>query len=109
MWNRSCPRCFVKLARTSVLAHSTRLMCPSCHSALELSRSSRVFAALVGVIAAYLAVELSALLVPNAAWIVEVVAAVLAYGSVSAMLLYFLSHLVLEPGESSTPFPHSHR
>jgi hypothetical protein len=109
VWNRSCPRCFVKLPRTSVLANSARLVCPSCHSVLELSRPSRVFAAMVGVIAAYLAVELTALIVPNVAWIVEIVAAVLAYGSVSAMLLYFLSDLVLEPGESYTPFPHSRR
>lgn len=107
MWNRSCPLCFVKLPRTSVLAHSDRLMCPSCHSALELSRPSRVFAALVGVISAYMAGEFAALVALKAAWIIEVVVAVLTYGIVSAVLLYCLSDLVLEPRESSTPFPHS--
>lgn len=108
MWNRSCPLCFVKLPHTSILARSDDLICPSCHSALEVSRPSRVFAALLGVIAAYLAAEFAVLAMPKEAWFLAVAAAVLAYGVVSALVLYFVSDLVIQPKPLATAFPLAH-
>ena len=108
MWSRSCPLCFVKLPPTKILAHSGNLVCPSCHTALEVSRPSRVFSAFLGLIAGYLAAETVALVMAKAAWIVTVVAAVLAYGAVSALVLYLVADLVVQPNPMATAFPHAH-
>ena len=108
MWSRSCPLCFVKLPSMTTLVHSDDLICPSCHTALEVSRPSRVFAAFLGVIAAYLAAETVALATPRTAWLLTVVAALLAYGVVSALVLYLVADLVVQPKPIATAFPHAH-
>lgn len=108
MANRLCPLCFVKVPPGSVLARSNDLVCPSCHSELELSRYSRVLAALLGVVAAFLAVRFTLIAQPASAWVLAVVAAVLAYGIVSALFLYFLSDLVIRPQAPEIPFPQAH-
>jgi hypothetical protein len=108
MRNRSCPLCFVKLPSPSILARSDDLICPSCHSALEVSRRSRVFAAFLGVIAAFLGAEFAVVAVPKAAWFLALVVGVLVYGMVSALVLYFVSDLVVQPKPRATAFPHAH-
>jgi len=108
MANRLCPLCFVKVPRGPVLARSSDLLCPSCHCELELSRYSRVLAALLGVIAAFLAVRFTLIAYPASAWVLSVVAAVLAYGIVSALFLFFLSDLVIRPQPADVPFPQPH-
>jgi len=108
MWNRACPLCFVKLPRTSVLARSDELVCPSCHTPLELSRPSRVLAALIGLIAAYAAAQIVLISNPREAWFLALVAAVLSYGVGSALTLYFLSDLVVRPKPAPAPFPQFH-
>jgi len=108
MWDRACPLCFIKLSRGSILARSDELICPSCHSALELSRSTRVLAALVGLVAAYLAAHSTALALPRGAWFAAVVAATVAYGVGSALCLYFLSDLAVRPRPAPTAFPQNH-
>jgi len=108
MGNRTCPLCFVKLPQASVVARSDELVCPSCHSALEVSRHSRVVAALLGVVAAYAAVAGALVEMPRAAWVLAVVAAVLAYGVVSALFLYFVSDLVIRPSQPEKTFPQIH-
>jgi uncharacterized protein YbaR (Trm112 family) len=108
MQNRSCPLCFVKLPRTAVLALSDDLVCPSCRSELEVSRHSRVAAALFGVIAAYIAAQFAALASPGVAWLLPVVAALLAYGFISALFLLFFADLVIRPTPFTTPFPQTH-
>jgi hypothetical protein len=95
MANRSCPLCFSKLPRTAVLARSDELTCPSCHSALELSRSSRVSAALVGVLAAFAGVRLVDRAGGDAAWFTAVASAVVVYGLASVVFLLFFSDLVV--------------
>jgi len=109
MWNRACPLCFVKLPRTSVLARSDELVCPSCHTPLELSRSSRVLGGVVGLIAAYVGVQLALGAGPSTAWVLPVVAAVLGYGFGSALLLYFVSDVTVRPKADAGHFPHIHR
>jgi len=107
MASRSCPLCFVKLPRASVLARSDELICPSCHSALELSRSSRVTAALLGLVVAYAATHLAISAFRGTAWFLAVVVAVLGYGLGSALFLFFLSDLVVRPKPHAT-FPQIH-
>ena len=108
MWNRSCPLCFVRLPRTTILASSDHLICPSCHSALEISRPSRVFGAFWGLIAGYLAWEIATIAAPRATWFLGVVAAVLTYGIVSALVLYAVVDLVVQPSPIGTAFPHTY-
>ena len=107
MASRSCPLCFVKLPRASVLARSDELICPSCHSALELSRTSRVTAALLGLLVAYLAAQLTVSTFHGTAWVLGVVAAVLGYGLGSALFLFSFSDLVVRPKPSAS-FPQIH-
>jgi hypothetical protein len=107
MANRSCPLCFSKLPRTTVLARSDELVCPSCHSALELSRSSRVSAALVGVFAAFATARLMVGAAGDAAWFTAVAGAVVVYGLASVVFLLFFSDLVVRP-KPSPAFPQIH-
>lgn len=108
MTSRLCPLCFVKVPRGPVLACSNDLVCPSCHSELELSRHSRVLAALLGVLAAFFAAQFTVVAKPGSAWVLAVVAAVLAYGIVSALFLFFFSDLVVRPQALDAPFPQAH-
>jgi hypothetical protein len=105
--NRSCPLCFVKLSRSSVLVRSGDLVCPSCHACLELSRLSRVTAASFGLAVAFAAVWLLSA-TPKAAWYLAPVAAILAYGLGSALYLFVVSDLVVCPKPPAEPFPHGH-
>jgi len=107
MANRSCPLCFSKLPRTSVLARSDELTCPSCHSALELSRSSRVSAALLGVVAAFVALRIASLADADAAWFTAVLAGVVVYGAASVVFLLFFADLVVR-AKPSAAFPQIH-
>jgi hypothetical protein len=107
MASGSCPLCFVRLARTSVLARSDELVCPSCHSGLELSRSSRVSAALFGVLAAFAAVRFVALTKAEVAWFAAVVAAVVIYGAASVLFLLFFADLVVR-SKAPKVFPQIH-
>jgi hypothetical protein len=108
MENRTCPRCFVKLPPGAVLARSEELVCPACHTELELSRGSRVLAALVGLCAGYAAASFGEIAFPSAAWVVAVALAVLAYGIASAVLLYVFSDVVVRPKAAAAAFPHAH-
>jgi len=106
MSNRSCPLCFVKLSRSSVLVRSGDLVCPSCHTCLELSRLSRVTAAFFGLAVAFAAVWLLVNGMPKAAWYLTPVAAALAYGVGSTIYLFLVSDLVVCPRPPGEPFPH---
>ena len=108
MSNRSCPLCFVKLSRSSVLMRSGDLVCPSCHTCLELSPISRVMAAFFGLAMAFAAVWLVLNGVSKAAWYLAPVAGVLAYGVGSALYLFVVSDLVVCPKPPGEPFPHGH-
>ena len=109
MGNRGCPLCFVKLSRASVVVDSDQLVCPSCHTPLELSRPSRVMAATVGLIAAYFSAQLVLIAGFRTAWFTAPAAAVLAYAVGSALFLCFLSDLVARPEPAAAPFPQIHQ
>jgi len=105
MSNRACPLCFAKMRRVEVLAQSEELTCPSCGGKLELSRPSRVWNAFVGGLAGFFAASLVFHSGIRGAWALGLPAAVLAFGGVSALMLFLLSDLVLRPKEAA-PFPH---
>ncbi len=107
MWNRACPLCFAKIAPSRVLSCSYEITCPTCHAPLELSRQSRLVDSLTGVLAALLVFHLP---FPHtsANWILRLVAAFLAFGFGSILLLLFAADLVVRPHSVSTPFPHPH-
>lgn len=108
MWNRACPLCFARVPRTLVLTQGDELACPACHAPLELSRSSRALSALAGLVAGFAAVHLVPQLSTRGRWALPMVGAVMAYALASALVLYFLSDLVVPPKPPHGNFPHSH-
>jgi hypothetical protein len=109
MGNRACPLCFAKVPRSLVLTRAEDLACPSCHSPLELSRSSRVWSAFAGLLAGFAAVHIMLDITTTARWVLPMAGAVLAYAFASALLLFFVSDLVVQPKPAAGHFPHSHR
>jgi hypothetical protein len=109
MWNRSCAMCFVKVPRILVLTRGDELSCASCRTPLEISRPSRVLGALVGLIAGFVAADVTFDVSAVGRWVLPVVAAVLAYGCASALVLYVLSDLVVRLKLSADNFPHSRK
>lgn len=109
MWNRSCPLCFAKVARGQVLTHEDELVCPSCHAALELSRSSRVLSAIAGLLAGYVAVQVVLRVSTFGRWAFPMLGAVMAYAIASALLLFFVSDLVVQPKPPAGHFPQTHK
>src|ERR1700756_3286792 len=106
MWNRACPLCFGKVPRTRVVTRSENLECPSCHASLELSRPSRVLGTAVGLGTGLAAAEWMAGARVRGEWIFAVVAGLLGYGIGSAVMLSFLSDLVVRPELEAGKFPH---
>ena len=109
MWNRACPLCFAKVPRALVLTRAEELACPSCHTPLELSRSSRVLGAMTGLVAGFAVVHLILNLSTRGRWALPMVGAILAYGLASAVFLFFVSDLVVPPRPSPRHFPQAHK
>jgi len=109
MWNRACPLCFTKMPHNLVLTRGEELVCPSCRTPLELARASRVLAAVAGLIAGFMAAYVVLESLTGGRWAFPMVAAVLAYGIVSAIVLFFLSDLVVQPKPPMGHFPHAHK
>jgi hypothetical protein len=108
MWNRACPLCFARLSRTQVLSHSNDLICPACHAQLELSRPSRVLGSFTGIVAAISIFQLAHTANPWTSWTWPMLAAILAFGFVSALVLMLASDLVVRPQPHPATFPHAH-
>jgi hypothetical protein len=109
MGNRACPICFAKVPRSLVLTRAEDLTCPSCHTPLELSRSSRVLSAFGGLFAGFVAAQIVFDVTTKGRWALPMVSAVLAYGFASALVLFFVSDLVVQPKPLVGQFQHSHR
>ena len=109
MSNRACPLCFAKVPRTLVLTHAEELACPSCRAPLELSRSSRVLSASAGLLAGFAAVHLVLLVSTRGRWFLPLAGALLAYALTSALVLFFVSDLVVQPKAPPDHFPQSHK
>lgn len=107
MWNRACPLCFAKVSRTLVVSRSNDLSCPTCHAQLELSRPSRLLSSSAGILAALIAFRLANSAISTARWTWPMLAAILAFGFASALVLFFSSDLVVRPHPASSSFPHA--
>ena len=110
MGNRACPLCFARVPRSLVLCHSDELECPTCHAALEISRSSKVFASFAGLLVGFIAISMLSTLSETTQWALQVVAGSVGFGLGAVAFLYFSSDLVvrLRPTErSKSTFPHS--
>lgn len=105
MWNRACPICFAKVPRSLVLTRSEDLVCPSCHTPLELSRPSQVLAAVIGLAAGFLPVYMAAKPNTGIKWALPIVAGVVLYGIASALALFFVADLVTQPKAPGGHFP----
>lgn len=108
MWNRVCPLCFARVPGTLVLTEE-ELACPSCHAPLELSRASRVLSATIGLAGGFLAGHLVFYTTVRGRWFLPLLAAISVFAFASAMMLFFLSDLVVVPKPPAFHFPHSHR
>lgn len=109
MWNRSCPLCFAKVPRSLVLTRADDLVCPSCHTPLEVSRTSRVLSAMAGLLAGFVAADIVLEVSTTGRWAIPMVGAVLAYAIASALLLFFLADLVVRPKPPASHFPQVHQ
>jgi hypothetical protein len=109
MGNRACPLCFARVPPSLVLCRSEHLACPACHAALEISRWSKLFASVTGLLVGFIAIGLLPAVSETAQWALQVPVASVGFGIGAAALLYFSSDLVvrLRPTEPSKPtFPH---
>ena len=97
MGTRTCPLCFTRVPRTLVLLHTYDMECPTCHAALEVSRGSRVIAALAGLVVAFVAVSFADRISETAEWSFQVVAGCVAFGVGAAAWLFFSADLMVRP------------
>lgn len=109
MWNRACPLCFTKVPRSLVLTRGEAVVCPSCGTPLELSRASRVLAALGGLIGAYVGAGVVSGVSVRGEWALGPLAAMLGYGIAAAVVLYFLADLVVQPKTPARHYPQIHK
>ncbi|HWY05800.1 MAG TPA: hypothetical protein VNY24_03005 [Candidatus Acidoferrales bacterium] len=109
MWKRKCPLCFVRIPWTAALAHSYEIGCPACHAPLELSRFTRIFGAFGGIAGAFVAVHLAHGVFHGTFWVIPIVAAILAFGFVSALCVLIAGDLAVRPKPASASFPHPTR
>ena len=109
MWNRACPLCFTKVPRKLILGGGEKLICPSCRTPLELSPAARLLAVSCGLAVAFVVVRLILAVNLPGAWVLQVIAAVLAYSIASTAVLYFFSDLIVRPNRPSTDFPHAQK
>jgi hypothetical protein len=108
MGNHVCPLCFAKVPRILILTKTLEVDCPACHAALEVSRGSRVLASFVGLLAGFAAVPLGGQVSGTAGWTLPIVAAIVAFGVCSALVLFVFSELAVRAKISLTTFPHIH-
>jgi hypothetical protein len=113
MGTRTCPLCFTRVPRTLVLLHTYDMECRACHAALEVSRGSRVIAALAGLVVAFVAVSFADRISETAEWSFQVVAGCVAFAVGTAAWLFFSADLVVRPkaevpvSHSASGFPHA--
>jgi hypothetical protein len=108
MWNRACPLCFGKVRRRLILTVGDDLACPSCHAPLEISRASRVASASGGLFCGFVTWHVVRG-ISQSDWILPIVGAVIAYGIGAALVLHFLSDLVVQPKPPLSGFPQAQK
>ncbi len=98
---RTCPNCLTVVSPATVAVFSDEIECPGCKKSLTVWDGSRLLASLAGILAGWLAWQLS---YPYAAapgevlgWAMPVVYAFLAFGAVAAVVLMGTADLRLKP------------
>ena len=104
---RTCPYCLTKMSRITVITRSYDLVCAGCGRPVEISRVSRDFAAFIGLIAgaagAYLGYEGAINHHHSIGFVLPVTHAVVFYGVVAAVVLFFTADLSLKSEPHATP------
>jgi hypothetical protein len=94
-----CPVSLTKISAVTVVAHSYDLVCPECGRHLEVSRISRNFAMLAGLVAGYAAWYLStqtASAHQALGWVFPILFSILAFGVVTPLVLMLTADLSLK-------------
>lgn len=109
---RKCPNCFADVPPTSLLAYSNDLACPSCHSPLGLSNSSRNISAFVALAVAAVVWRVTTAHYASHPggldWVLPVLFSYLAYSIVAPLVLVLTGDLGLKisgPVASSVEVP----
>jgi hypothetical protein len=112
---RKCPNCFADVPKTSLLAYSNDLECPSCHSPLEPSNWSRNISAFAGLALAAVVWRVTtahySLRPSGLGWVLPVLFSYLAYSIVAPLVLVLTGDLRLkssEPVASTVEAPRAH-
>lgn len=96
---RTCPSCFTKIPRTTIVAHSYDLVCPGCGRPLEISRISRNLAVFVALVIATAMAYVAALRAPHhhvLGWLSPFLHAIVFYGVTAALVLIYAADLSLK-------------
>jgi hypothetical protein len=95
---RKCPACLTTAPMGAAVAFSDDFVCAGCGQHLEVTEASRVLASAAGIAAGYFALRLAPPIYSTAlGWAVPVLYGLLAYGSVSALILMTTADLRLIP------------
>jgi hypothetical protein len=95
--NRACPKCGNTVPAGEVLAFSNGMDCPHCHTRLESASGGRILSSFVGLAAGWLVWRLTSNLGGPLGDVLPVLYAVLAFGTVSAIVLAFSGGLEPAP------------
>jgi hypothetical protein len=103
---RKCPYCLTSIRPVELVTHSYDLVCPGCERPLELSRISRNFATLVGLLAGlviwYWATK-GASLHQAIGWVLPTLYSLIVFGVVAALMLMTTGDLSLKQAEDLPP------
>ena len=107
MWKRKCPLCFVRIPWTAALADSYEIICPACHTPLELSRYTRLVGSFGGILGAFLTLHLVRANYHDLFWTTSIAVSFLAFGFFSALSVLIAGDLAVRPKPApAAGFPH---
>jgi hypothetical protein len=97
---RRCPNCSARVPALAVLSYSYDLTCPSCGTSLRVSDDGRLPAAWAGAAGGWVAWYVSshgALSGSALGWVLPVFFAILGFGIISPLALFFIAGLEVQP------------
>ena len=97
---RQCPACLTTASMGTAVAYTNDFICAGCGHHLEVSEPSCVLASSLGIVAGYFVIKLVPPLEPTLEAATSALYALLAYGSVSALVLMFTADLRIIPAPS---------
>ena len=97
MASRVCPKCHAQISGARVAAYSDGMECPNCHTRLEGTFPGRTLGAWAGIVAAFLAWEVSHGGPGPLGGALPLLYAVLAFGVVSALVTMLTGDVAIAP------------